>query len=376
MKNKNITQKIKMWALLVVALLCAYSSNSYAQCPPIEVPDYDIDLTALPNGVSSGSYRLGGECCTQAGNKSCLYFDITVGTAFTGIAMCFDPPCSIDGYWGGDPNNVNDQGWTCPGGTFTEATTYIVPGSSPTYSIGQPIDLCHETVCIPPGFSTFRILVCKPGVANNPLEVDIIGVPKLNLAVNDISVGCTTEFATNGAVTAICGNGSSPPYLYPLPVTWTSDPASGINYLSCTNCTNPVFNYTGPAIDCSGAGFSQFSYTVTIPATACEPAQSITRIAKVYPAIGGDVTVNRNCPGGIPVMTFLANPLCSDLTYKWYLSTAPATTLGEAEVFNPPTSTGLTYCVEVSRPGTLLCTPLVICKQAWCCDAQTGDNCW
>lgn len=365
MKNNNIIQKTIIWVWLVVGLLLNYN-NSYAQCTP-EVPDYDIDLTALPNGVSSGSYRLGGECCNQSGQNSCLYFDITVGTQFTGIAMCFDPPCSIDGYWGGLPA-PGDEDWGCPGGNFT-----LTP---PLEVTPQPIDLCHATVCVPSGFTEFRILVCKPGVANNPLEVDIIGVPKLNLAVNDISVGCTTEFATNGAVTAICGNGSSPPYLYPLPVTWTSNPPSGINYLSCTNCVNPVFNYTGPAIDCSGAGFLQFNYTVTIPATACEPAQSITRTAKVYPAIGGDVTVNRSCPGGVPVMTFVPNPPCTGLNYKWYLSTAPGTTLGEAATFNPPTSTGLTYCVEVSRPGTLLCTPLVICKQAWCCDAQTGDNCW
>lgn len=357
--------------LFITVVIGSHSIPLFAQCDPnAELPDYDIDLTALPNGVSSGSYRLGGECCIQAGNKSCLYFDVTVGTAFTGIAMCFDPPCSIDGYWGGLPG-AGDEGWSCPGGTFSAPGSYNVPPA-----IGQPIDLCHETVCIPPGFTTFRILVCKPGVANNPLEVDIIGVPKLNLAVNDISVGCTTEFATNGAVTAICGNGSSPPYLYPLPVTWSSNPPSGINYLSCTNCVNPIFNYTGPAIDCSGAGFLQFEYTVTIPATACEPPQSITRTAKVYPAIGGSVTVNRSCPGGIPVMTFIPDPVCSGLNYKWYLSTAPSTTLGESAVFNPPTSTGQTYCVEVSRPGTLLCTPLVICKQAWCCDAQTGDNCW
>lgn len=356
-------RKYNLLLLFVAGLFLSLSGRLSAQCPPTEVPDYDIDLTALPNGVSSGSYRLGGECCSQSGNKSCLYFDITVGTAFTGIAMCFDPPCSIDGYFGGDPNNQNDQVWSCPGGSFSEPA---------------PIDLCHGTFCVPPGYTTFRILVCKPGVANNPLEVDIIGIPALNLALNDVSVGCSTQFFTNGAAYAVCGNGSSPPYLQDLPVTWTSSPANAVNYLSCTNCTSPIFNYTGPAVPCSG---QTFTYNVTLPATPCQPAQTITRTMKVYPAIDGDVIVNRACdnPVGVPRMTFVPDPACTDITYKWFLSTAPGTVLGESAVFdppNPPYAPGETYCVQVSRTATLLCSPLVICKEAWCCDAQTGDNCW
>lgn len=355
----------------VLLFFCITVSPVAAQCPgTAPLPAYDIDLTALPNGVASGSYRLGGECCDQAGQNSCLYFDITVGTMFTGIAMCFDPPCSIEGFWGGTPTNLTDQDWACPTGSFQ---------LNPPLDINpQPIDLCHSTLCIPPGFTTFRVLVCKPGVANNPLEVDIIGVPALNLALNDVSVGCSTQFFTNGAAYAVCGNGSSPPYLQDLPVSWTSSPANAISYLSCTNCTNPVFNYTGPAVPCSG---QTFTYNVTLPATPCQPAQTITRTMKVYPAIDGDVLVNRACndPVDVPRMTFVPDPACTDFSYKWFLSTAPGTVLGEVAVFdppNPPYSAGETYCVEVTRTTTMLCTPLVICKEAWCCDAQTGENCW
>ena len=101
----------------------------------------------------AGSFPLGDECCPVQGNNSCLILNITVGSEFSGVVFCFDPPCSTVGY------------------IFPAGTT----------------DFC------------------------NPLLGAVIGIRAPNLEVMDVAEGYSTTFNITGAEEYTCNGGNAPP---------------------------------------------------------------------------------------------------------------------------------------------------------------------
>ena len=102
-KQKDFASNVRKtilptWILLIWFGFGSFVPGALGQCDPsLTVPEYNINLTP-GNPTVTGSYALGDECCTnQQGNNSCLVFNIDV-TGFDGLAFCFDPPCSIEGF--------------------------------------------------------------------------------------------------------------------------------------------------------------------------------------------------------------------------------------------------------------------------------------
>lgn len=179
---------------VLFCLMFAFTLNKgLAQCD-LPVITYSIPLATAQNGNVIGSYPLSGECCSpQPGNNSCLIFDIALNNQFGAVAMCFGTPCSIQGYV------LPDAGSACP--------------------LGAGIDLCQDQICIPPNATSIEVLVCKPGAADNPIDVSILGIAPIDLEVEDITDGCTTTFNVTGAVSLTCSGGNAPPTSTPLPVS-------------------------------------------------------------------------------------------------------------------------------------------------------------
>jgi hypothetical protein len=231
--------------LSVFIILAVFPLNGIkAQCDASQnVPEYAINLTP-GNPTIFGSYPLGDECCSgQQGSNSCLVLNIDV-TGFDGLGFCVDPPCSIEGY-------------ILPSSSMT--------GDGSACALGTGIDLCKEEICIPDGATMMKVLICKPGNADNPIEVNVLGVPSLALEVEDIVEGCPDVFVVNGTQIPLCGSGSSDINFASPAITWSSTDDPTLEYLDITDPENAVFDYTGPHVtDCDGL---DFDYTITTNAS-------------------------------------------------------------------------------------------------------------
>ena len=145
---------------------------------------------------------------------------------------------------------------------------------------------------------------------------------------------------------------------------WTSTPADGINYLSCLDCLQPEFNYTGaPITDCSGQ-----DYTLTL-STDCSPAISTT--FTLYPALSG--TIDLTCNGDVADLTFVPDLICANYSYQWKDADGNPVT-----AVNPLTGSGTTYTVDpaddqlysimvMNNDLPASCPAFVVSEVASCC---------
>ena len=197
----NLKRTFHSLGLIALVFICtSVPVEVKAQCQPgAVVPMYNVNLENAPGGYVIGSYNLGDECCPIQGNNSCLILNIVVGTEFEGVGLCFDPPCSVVGY------------------LFSESDNNFC---SPP--LGAGFDVCQTVICDPPSGDTIRLMLCKPGAANQPLSLTVYGVAAPDLVVTDVTEGCATTFNVEGAFEYECNNGSSPPTATPLPLTWTA----------------------------------------------------------------------------------------------------------------------------------------------------------
>ena len=340
---RNVT-----FGLLLCCFLFSLNTEVKAQCDPfLTVPVYPIDLCNASNFNVIGSYQLFDECCTnQQGNQSCFILRVPNCENLGALQFCFDPPCSTDGWidFGCDP---------VTGGVFGSDT----------------FDLCKEVICVPESTGdSIDVLVCKPGVANNTIDVSLLGIEKPNLIVDSIVESCMTTFQITGAIEAECNGGASPPIITDLPITISSIADPTLEYLSCSDCFEPVFEYTGPKVtNCNGI---EFDYTVTLPATVCAPAQMVTKYAVVYPDIIGDI--ERTCTGSAIELAFVPNPACPNLQYEWSVGGSAIPGENDSSIVIDPAD-GMTYTVSVWRdPTAPTCDTFRVSAVAFCCELSIG----
>ncbi len=139
---------------------------------------------------------------------------------------------------------------------------------------------------------------------------------------------------------------------------WTSFPTDGINYLSCLDCLQPEFNYTGaPITDCSGQEFTFFL------STDCSP--DVFTTFTLYPAPSG--TMDLACNGDAATLTFVPDLICANYSYQW-----------KDAAGNPVTGSGTTFTVDpaddqlysimvMNNDLPASCSPFVISEVASCC---------
>ncbi|WP_367388491.1 T9SS type A sorting domain-containing protein [Lewinella sp. LCG006] len=336
----------------MLSCLLAFTPNAMGQCDAsLNVPEYAINLTP-GNPMVTGAYALGDECCTnQQGNNSCLIFNIDV-TGFDGLAFCFDPPCSTKGY-------------------VLPANTSACSASN-QLNAGTALDLCKEEVCIPNGATMIELLVCKPGAANNLLEISILGIPSLTLEVEDIVEGCNDVFAVNGTQIPQCGNGASDVNFATPTITWSSIDDPNLDYLDISDPENAVFDYDGPTVtDCNGINFD---YTVTTDASSLSDCitqnPSVTKTATVFPALNGQIVANCNLGAGTVELCFEfdSGVICPQVTYSWM----PGGATSRCITVNADDTQ---YTVDVSRNDVPLapgCIPFIASAPASCC-TQDAD---
>ena len=228
-----------------------------------------------------------------------------------------------------------------------------------------PFDLCMEQLCVDNTMGdSIDVLVCKPGAANNVINVSLIGVDSLDFKVDSVVESCMTTLNITGAVEVTCNGGNTPPTVDSLPVTITSLADPMLQYLDCTTCLDPTFSYTGPKItNCDG---DVFDYTVTVSETACAPAQSITKYVTVYPDIVG--TLAKECVGDSLTFIFTPDPMCDGLIYEWCNSGGVVPFESDSILVVDPAD-GDTYTVKVYREETTpTCDTFTTSDIAFCCE--------
>ena len=339
------------WLFLAFFGLVAFVPEVMGQCDPTQtVPEYNINLTP-GNPTVTGSYALGDECCSsQQGNNSCLVFNIDV-TGFDGLAFCFDPPCSIEGF-------VLDSGMSAC--TNNQLNT------------GPGINLCREEICVPAGATMIELLVCKPGAANNLLDISILGIPSLTLEVEDIVEGCNDVFVVNGTQIPQCGNGANNVTFATPTITWSSTDDPTLQYLDISDPENAIFNYTGPTVtDCNGI---DFDYTITTNASTLSDCittnPSVTKTATVFPALDGQIVPTCNLITGTVELCFDfdSGVVCPQVTYSWMPGGATSRCITVS-------ADDTQYTVDVARNDVPLapgCIPFVASAPASCC-TQDAD---
>jgi len=279
------------------------------------------DTLSNPSGSISLTIEGDGFCCAgflngNSTNYNCAQLNITVPPGTEGLEFAYNGPnqCAID---------VHDLAAGCPDSRNN--------GSS----VCDPFCPSNQTYCEgEPGaqYVTFVFTLCKEGNFN-PITLDIIGVPKACLEVQDANEDCDVDFfVSENAV-------------------WSANPASALNYLSCLDCTNPTFSYNGPAInDCNGV---DFEYTITTGTTLCDSIDQVTRNMTVYPTLDGTISniCLDECRTELSYVPFVD---CSDIVY--YLTNGLGDTLdmNSSGVFDVP-SDNTFYYITASRPGTPSC---------------------
>ncbi|MDX1686186.1 MAG: hypothetical protein R3275_13190, partial [Saprospiraceae bacterium] len=332
--RSKITKTLPFLLVGVCLLFCRYGLQ--AQCDPGQsVPIYPIDLCGSPDNFVLDTLLLDDECCVnQPGGNSCFIVRLPLCSNFGSFTFCFDPPCSLEGY----------TDFMCDAGGMLVAS--------------DTFDLCREQVCLDQlaGVDSVDILVCKPGAADQMIELAIQGVDSVKLEVDTLVEPCMSSLVTRGAVEVVCNGGSSPPSVNNLPITITSVADPNLDYLSCDTCRIADFNYTGPPItDCNGIFID---YTVSIPATSCAPAQSVTDSFLVYPDIDG--TLEKNCIGSAVEFAFVPDPNCAGYSYEWTMNGSVIPGETDSTLTVDPAD-NQTYCVRIFRDVTTECDTVELC---------------
>ena len=294
---------------LTLFLTFQYFTPVSSQCD-LPVPIYDISLSNELDAVFEGTFAFGGECCDpQPGTNSCLIFDIFLNGEFVGLEFCVDGPCSIVGY----------DGAAC--------------------GLGSALDLCNESGLCFLG-TTREILICTPEAAADPIDVSILGIPWMQESFHFADAGCPEDIFTYNRPIPSCGAGGTVQFNQPSTV-WTSLDDPLLEYLSCTNCDEPIFTYTGPPIlDCDGINIV---YTATADGSNefidCINYDTRAPVnVKVRPEFFG--VIETECTLPTSTFTYIPEFDCFGNEYEWYNSSGAL--VGTGLTLEVP-SNGMTY---------------------------------
>ncbi len=292
LSNVRYVRTLLLWSLIFITKLSL--SQTVTQIPAIPecdsiVPTFQIDLSGSPidSAVTDDIIRQ-GLCCSSTSPDKYLAFYVTlhpdVAMIEVGIAEGADPSGSGEYYVvsGGDLINPGACGTATPGGQST-----CITGPGP-----------HKIAYNKPGGNAVKFYVKqipKPIFPQNDttrvdcyLPLNVYGLTDISITSINSSTGVTTSGFYN-------------------------------DLLSCTNCSNPVFN--------PGAGTPEWiDYVITgtqQAATICGTYVS-TDTVRLYTMDLLDVSYTPSlaefCSGGSVDMTATATGGDGNYTYEWFTS--------------------------------------------------------
>jgi hypothetical protein len=203
----------------------------------------------------------------------------------------------------------------------------------------------NSLVCLD-GDRWHTVIFCKSG--NNPNDFTIIsvsGVVTLEDIVTRADEGCIKNIEVTG--------------LEPGTIEWTvkfptyPDADTLLNYLSCTDCANPVFTpnaNTPPTIIYTVCGevVGDYNCDPTTPLRDCADI-TVTTLPPIGVAL--DVDLTAICVGNIPEINAEVTPAVGVYTYEWFNGpNGTGTVVSTQPQYRPPTIG--TYSVKVTEIGT------------------------
>jgi hypothetical protein len=209
---------------------------------------------------------------------------------------------------------------------------------------GQIVPL-NSLVCLD-GDRWHTVIFCKSGGNPNDFTIESVsGVVTLEDIVTRADEGCIKNIEVTG--------------LEPGTIEWTvkfptyPDADTLLNYLSCTNCANPVFTpnaNTPPTIIYTVCGevVGDYNCDPTTPLRDCADI-TVTTLPPIGVAL--DVDLTAICVGNIPEINAEVTPAVGDYTYEWFNGPNGTGTLVSTQPQYQPPDIG-TYSVRVTEIGT------------------------
>jgi hypothetical protein len=229
--------------------------------------------------------------------------------------------------------------------------TGAVPGGALYYHIDcGPAHKVGEVLCLSGG-RFYTLTFCEPG--NNPNTYSI----------QSISGAVTTEDivtrADENCIKSIAVTG-----LDPNTVTWTVKYPAGadtlLDYLSCTNCLNPVFtpdSVTPPTIIYTVCGQLEGTYVCDgVPLIDCADL-TVTTLPSID--VGFDTDISAICEGQIPTINAEITPTDLTYTYEWYNGPNGTGTLVSTSPNWQPTGEGTFSLVVTDTSSGIDCNQVI-----------------
>lgn len=267
---------------------------------------YAIDFRTIPSGtITILNPERKDKCCDADKQELCISFSIYIPAGGVGLQILVD---------GGHPNGSGG------GNNFWKVDCEEVEF------------LNNDFVCLA-GDNYYLFTYCKSGQNSNnsftfTLLEGLVQAPDITARVS-----CNSQIIVNTTASGVVWNSISP-----------GTPGQYNNYLSCLDCSNPIFNPDANAPD-----IIQYQVCGTMANMPCFTNGFACDTVTIYVLDSISVTFNVDpgayCNDAIPEITATVNPTGSTYVLNWYKLPDMTTSLGSAYTFQP-TSAG-DYCLKV-----------------------------